>query len=719
MVYSMAGSSGCTLQSPIFQSSPRFLSSSSSQRRAGRRKAAATSAVKVEKARACGGAQRRALVLVGLSSIPFFQLPALAFVEGLDLERISEKEPQDQASGSPLISLLNEIGIVGSGVLGALYAITSKEKTEMESSIASMNTALSQKEAAMVSLEKDFERRLESQQEANRKQVGKLKAEEALLIQQLASAKDAMAAIGVELKSEKRLAENLKLQIDQLRAGLAQSQTEKKALEGKLKEKQDSILELEQQAGILSNKIEDKELAVVALKSALSERESEINRVTSAAAQTRSELEEAVASLARLEADQVMINGELNAKTAEADELVRKIDLLIVERDDVLVKNHVLKGEFDQLKSNFEQQSGADAEQLKKRDEEIRRLEENLGAALGEARSSWALITELTSEKDGLIAKLEEELKVLEALRDELKQAQQSLEDSKLLASDLQSQLQESQKVTEQLTSEISRISGESAEAHEQLKIRLEEAVSASKVLSDELELIKGALTKAQGELAATSGELKAAGEAREELQRELALAAERSTATAQELAREREAASSLKDELSASARRGEELSREISELEGKLAAAAASLAEVNQRFTALTQEVEDGKSVNATLQAEKEMLYVSLTEQSNATREARVNLEDAQSVINRLGEERERLEKKVIKYEEELAASKADILRLRRQASLEREAEAELSRSAKPQAEGAAQDSTAAKRAYSGRRRKAGSAVRNSQPEI
>lgn len=38
------------------------------------------------------------------------------------------------------MSLLSEIGIIGSGVLGALYAISKKEKSEMELAIASVRS---------------------------------------------------------------------------------------------------------------------------------------------------------------------------------------------------------------------------------------------------------------------------------------------------------------------------------------------------------------------------------------------------------------------------------------------------------------------------------------------------------------------------------------------------------------------------------------------------
>ena len=577
-----------------------------------------------------------------------------------------------------------------------------------------MNTTLSEKEARNVSLEVDFRRKLEKQQEDHRDQVRMLKEEEKSLSRELSSAKAAVSAIGLELKSEKKLAEDLKFQIEKLRSSLDLSEEERKGLEAELKEKEDSVVDLESNVNKLSTEIKNNEAALLAFRSKLSERESEIGKLTSAAEKTRNELEEAVSALTQLEVDHLAVNKVLDLKKSEADDLKKKIELMTVERDEALGKNQILQGEFNQLKSNFEEKSASDFDLLTKREEEVQRLEENLATALNQAKSSWELITEMTLERENLKIKLEEESKNVKLRKEEHLLAQQNLEDYKRAVSDLSTQLQENEKVNEELKSEISLLKKESAQAEMLLKTSLEEARLAVGSLSEEIELIKGALTKAQEELAVTSAELNAGIKARNALEDGLAVAGEKSTFLALELERERNTVATLKSLLEASGQQKEELSRERKEVERNLEDATRSLAEVNERVIALTNELEDGKSVNNALQAEKEMLYDSLMEQKKTAREARENIEDAQNVISHLGVERESLEKKVKKFEEELAASKGEILRLRRHASLEREtATKQTTNPTETEPDG---ESIVTKRSAMAKRRRA--AARASRPE-
>lgn len=580
-----------------------------------------------------------------------------------------------------------------------------------------MSTSLSEKEAAKVSLEIDFKRRLERQQEEHRKQMGKLQQEEAFLSQQLASAKGTVAAIGVELKNEKRLAEDLRLQVDRLCSSLAQARAEKEALEAKHKENLEVIAGLEDRVSLLTLEIRDKEGAVEALRSTLCGRESELKDLTSAVEQTKLDLKAAVSALTQLKAEHLKAQEELASKKSQADELAAKVDSLLAERDDAVGKYQALQGEFDRWKLDFEDKLAADSELLSKKDEELRGLEENLAAALTEAKSSWALITDLTGERDSLRATLEEESGKLKTLRDELGAAQRALGDSKREAADLLKQLQGSERVNGELASEISRIQSESSEAQTLLSASLGEARSASKALSDELAATKGDLKKAQEDLTARSDELRAAARARDDLEKQLAEASVKAESAELELKREKEAVAALNRELEASARQREELSAARREMESDLEEATKSLDEVNKKLLSLSKELEDGDSLNAALRAEKEMLYESLLGQKNAAREAQENIEDAQNVITRLGAERERLEKKVKKFEEELAASKGEILRLRRQVSLEKPpvSSSELDNEAhEAEPAGAA---SIPKRSTS-RRRKAGSAPRAAQPE-
>ncbi|MED6111333.1 filament-like protein [Stylosanthes scabra] len=90
------------------------------------------------------------------------------------------------------------------------------------------------------------------------------------------------------------------------------------------------------------------------------------------------------------------------------------------------------------------------------------------------------------------------------------------------------------------------------------------------------------------------------------------------------------------------------------------------SLDEMNRNAVILSDELERAKSLISCLENEKEVLYKSLTEQRNAYKVAQENMEDAHSLIMKLGKERENLENRKKKLEEELASAKGEILRLR-----------------------------------------------------
>ena len=93
----------------------------------------------------------------------------------------------------------------------------------------------------MVLKEKDFEAKLQHEQEERKKEVEKAKEEQLSLINQLNSAKDLVTELGRELSSEKKLCEKLKDQIESLENSLSKAGEDKEALETKLREKLDLV----------------------------------------------------------------------------------------------------------------------------------------------------------------------------------------------------------------------------------------------------------------------------------------------------------------------------------------------------------------------------------------------------------------------------------------------------------------------------------------------
>ncbi|MQM19002.1 hypothetical protein Taro_052002 [Colocasia esculenta] len=645
-----------------------------------------------------GSDNRRVLLLVGLSAFPLLQLRALAAaVQGLGKEKqdikitdvqgphvqdspsyLQQKEAEQahahRAPESPFLSLLNGLGIIGSGVLGALYAISQKEKADVESEIESMNNNLNENEAAKALLEKNFEQMLLKEQEEHQKQIKKLKEDEASLSKQLALAKTTVTALGNELQSEKRSAEEFKLQIDQLHGNITQAGEDKKILESKLQDKLNTVGVLQEKVSLLSLEIKDKEESIGALKSSLDEKETLSKYLGSLIDQSKVELEESNSVLSSLQLELFKIKGELDSKNTHINDMNIEMNLFCTERDEIDGKFHILQKEYDDLKLNFEQKSAFNSELLSRKDEEVHQLEEKLCLALTEGKNKYALITDLKNERDSISAMLNEEINNVKVLRDELQITHENLRNTKLVVSDLSEQMQESNKVHEELLSEVTSAKGESSKLEKLLNAYLREEQSTSELLSDELAMGKEVLASTKEELAMVSDELKVAEEACENLKKELLEVYDKVEAMGHELKEERKVVAAHNRELEESKRLVSKHSEVRMNLEKHLDETTKSLDKMNKEALSLSKELQNANVQNATLESEKETLYLSLMEQKNLTKEAEENLEDAQHVIQMLGADRGNLEKAAKKFENELSSAKGEILRLRRQIKLSKE---------------------------------------------
>ncbi|CAB4303175.1 unnamed protein product [Prunus armeniaca] len=272
--------------------------------------------------------KRRAIMLVGISVLPFLQLRANA-LEGLATRQSSTheyfgirvshhamwlkstegatypsrkemipsgccssqqtgeselKNPEERkkaepseinAPSNPVLSLLNGLGIFSSGILGALYGLAWAEKKATDATVESIKTKLKEKEAAIISLEKNFESKLLNEQEEWSKQLTRAMEEQKSLMDQLNSANSTIAGLGKELNGEKRLIDELKIQIDSLETNLSKAGGEKIALEENLKEKINSIEVLQGRINVLNLELEDRETNIQNLGSSLAEKDLE------------------------------------------------------------------------------------------------------------------------------------------------------------------------------------------------------------------------------------------------------------------------------------------------------------------------------------------------------------------------------------------------------------------------------------------------------------
>ncbi|XP_068651866.1 MAR-binding filament-like protein 1-1 [Aristolochia californica] len=617
---------------------------------------------------------KRVFLILSISALPFFQLKARA-VEGLVQDKqitmvasAPDIESPPQAASNPFVALLNGIGIIGLGILGALYALAWREKRDLESTIESMKTKLTEKEAEKSLLEKNFKKKLANEQEERSKQSDKAKEEMVSLSKKLSFAGNEFVRLQRELHTEKKSVQDLEVKVDQLQDNLSQAVEDKKILENKLHEREDTVESLQERISLLNLEIKDKETDMKSLRSSLAEKESGCMNLTSILDQTKAELAEANNKIKELTDEVLKIRGQLEVKQSLVGDLNEQIHSLIAERDGVNLKNLSLQEAYDTLKLSSAEKADSDLKILTKRDQELSQLQEKLDFVSNEANSRHALILELEKERDGLKALLEKEMVNVKNLEGELHITKAILGESRVEVSELLKQLSESKKSCEVLSSEISRTHSEFASTEKSLLKSLDEANSSSKQLSDELTLAMDVVMETKEELLASTEKLKVETETCEKLQKEVAEIHKKAENAAQELLEERNMVTSMRKELDALEKQIVEEKEARQTIGIDLEEATKSLGDMKRKAIFLSEELDIVNSRASNLEDEKNYLYASLTDQKEVTKVARENLEDAQNLISRLGKERESTEKKAKRLEEELASAKGEILRLRRQ---------------------------------------------------
>ncbi|XP_065867288.1 MAR-binding filament-like protein 1-1 [Euphorbia lathyris] len=620
--------------------------------------------------------KKRAVLLVGISVLPFLQLRARALetlvTSESELKALDNQKPelaiQKYTPPNPFLSLLNGLGIFSTGVLGAFYALATKEKKATEATLEYMTAQLKDKDAAIVSLAKNFEAKLLNEQEERRKQLGKAKEEQQILVNQLSSANSTITGLGQELKNEKRIIEGLNVQKDGLEINLSKAIEEKRYLEQELKEKLNFVEVLQDKINLLSLELKDKENDVQNLSSSVAEKELEMKNLNFTYKETKEELEKAHKEIEVLIDEVLEIKKELELKKSAVDELNSAVSSLTFARDESNRKLAASQAEYNALKSSSEQAVSANAKLLREREDEIDQLEAKLKRALNEVSGNQGIITTLTQEREDLRKVLEAEVNQVMNLKHELQSTREALEKFRNEASDLAKELEQSKYRCTELEAEVSRAQAEFTEVIEMTQKSLQEAKRSGEVLSGELIAVKEQLKKSKEDLQIMSVELATVTENHASVQKELVDAYNKVEVTANELREDKKVVSSLNEEL-------ENLEKQMlkdrearKSMEIDLEDATKSLDEMNRNALMLSGELEIANSRISSLEDDKQVLYKSLTEHKYASKEAQENMEDAHNMVLRLGQERESLEKKAKKLEEGLASAKGEILRLRSQ---------------------------------------------------
>ncbi|KAG6382218.1 hypothetical protein SASPL_158148 [Salvia splendens] len=347
-----------------------------------------------------------------------------------------------------------------------------------------------------------------------------------------------------------------------------------------------------------------------------------------------------------------------NEKRELQDQLKEKLDSLVVLEERInLVSSEVKEkevnltnvnskfiekeGELEQLSSVYKQAQ----DQISSLNSEIQNLKDEIVEKEKELELKNTALDGLNDDLSSSRAELDESRKKLDGLLKEYNEFKSSSEKKAALEAEL---LSEKEEALQQLEGKLKVALDDNLEeelkiVQETLEISRDEASGLEKQLNE---------SRALNKLQTVSNELASAVQKCDSLNKELAAANEKAETAVSNLKEEKNVVSSLKMEL-------KELERQASE------------ENEHGKHHLLSRDLELSNSRVSSLENEKDALVKSLDEQRQVSQEARENMEDAQNLVARLGKERENLESRGKKLEEELASAKGEILRLRNEISV------------------------------------------------
>ncbi|XP_019199803.1 PREDICTED: MAR-binding filament-like protein 1-1 [Ipomoea nil] len=247
----------------------------------------------------------------------------------------------ESQSQNPFLSLLNGFGFYGTGVLGALYALTRKEKAISDEALESSNPGTIY----------IFESELLKEKEKQNKQEKEANEERQALLNRLNSTNITIKNLEGEVQKEKKFVEELKVAMDRLQVDLKKAGEEKNKLQGELEEKVGTVEVLQEKTNLQSLEIKDKEDMLHKASTKLAETEARLNELSSSYQRSQSELVGLTSENKELKNEILKKERELESRNAVVDGLELQLNSLIVERNELNKKLDAIQNDYNNLKS--------------------------------------------------------------------------------------------------------------------------------------------------------------------------------------------------------------------------------------------------------------------------------------------------------------------------------------------------------------------------------
>jgi chromosome segregation ATPase len=537
--------------------------------------------------------------------------------------------------------------------------------------IVQLTIELKENEVAMSSLRENLEERILLEQGKNLRQAQKALEEQAVLSNELNSAKHTVKDMQKQLERENKMVEEFEEQVERLNADITRVQNDNRTLELELKEKKRKINDLEDNVTLTIANVQEKEKEIESLRFSLREREKESAEFSSNIEQMRKSLLQAEAQIKEFQQELDSAQKELGLKDSSIKNLSERLASAVVEREDNKEKLVMLHQELNQMKLKFDKDLVSARQAVFAKQEEINQLKEKLNIAYDEAKKKDGILAGLQEESSTLKSLLEEEKTNVKHLSSELQRSIESLEALQSKVITLSSELTTTKRVQAQVESEIARLQNDRDAMRDSLEEKVHEAEQTSIKLSSELASVKKALNTARNDLLFLNKKLEDSTVSYENIKQELSQARKTVEVTSTALNEEKKVVAALSQELEASEK------SLLEEKEGRrvfhrdFEEVTKSMEDMRICLVSLSEELEIAKSKINSLETENASLYESMKQEKHLSKELQESAGHANKILMKLGREKETYVKKARKLEEELSSAKGEILRLRKQITI------------------------------------------------
>lgn len=572
-------------------------------------------------------------------------------------------------AGDSLPGFINFLGYLGSGVLGGFYWLERQAKLSSVSALEDLTSKLKAKEDAMVSLKEQLEGKLLEERDQASQKYKEARTECETLSSELASVTQLTNNQEKELDAKKSMVENLEKQIDILQAAKLEAGKQKAILEKSLSNEQNKVKQLEDEIGTLTSDIHTKGLDIIKLRSTLLDKEKASADLSSRLSETTEDLSHAHHRIEELENEKSTITEKLSQSETLVQELRGKLAIAVSHGEKTEKKLALAHQELDGLKRSSVQQLKAVEGSLTSKVKEVEDLRLQLDDALRESGQNKKIICNLQEEISVLQKKTNEGNLAIEQLTGELGASTQALETAKAQIDSLTQELETTTESNNRLDKKILDVQQESELKLSSLKQALDHEHALSSKLNEELKKVKEDLDFSRREASLLNEQFKKLEISYKQLKKDFTESEEAVKVTGMALTKEKESAATNKKQLEAARKAVAEAKENIKFLRQDVERAKIEVDNMNKDVKELSKQLESANAKVASLETEKASLTSLLNEERRVSSNLREKVNQVDVALGKLSKEKETTTKRAKKLEGELASTKGEMLRMKKQA--------------------------------------------------